>query len=204
MPYQNSKQNRSGQAVVERRYCTTELRAETEQDKRKITGHFAVFNSSAELGWFIESIAPGAFAETIKTDDIRALWNHEPNWILGRNKSGTLSLFEDDRGLFGEIIPPDTQWARDLQVSIERGDVSQASFGFEVIEEAWEIKNDEPDLRVIKKAKLWDVSPVTFPAYTDTNVAMRNHAAWQKQRSVVPLRVRERLLNLNINHRGGK
>lgn len=204
MPYQNSKQNRSGQAIVERRYCTTELRAETEQDKRKITGHFAVFNSSADLGWFIESIAPGAFAETIKTDDIRALWNHEPNWILGRNKSGTLSLFEDDRGLFGEIIPPDTQWARDLQVSIERGDVSQASFGFEVIEEAWEIKNDEPDLRVIKKAKLWDVSPVTFPAYTDTNVAMRNHAAWQKQRSVVPLRVRERLLNLNINHRGGK
>ena len=159
-----------------------------EYEPRKIVGHAAMFNRVADIGWFRERIAPGAFADSIKEDDIRALWNHDPNHVLGRNKAGTLRLSEDEKGLKVEITPPDTQTARDLIVSIDRGDISQMSFGFEVKAESWERgKEDEKDTRTLTKAKLWDVSPVTFPAYVETDVAVRSHAEWKKkqQRKIV-------------------
>lgn len=154
-----------------------------EAEARKMTGHAAVFGEPADIGgWFREQIEPGAFKASIKKDDVRALWNHNDDYVLGRNKSGTLKLSEDETGLKVTIDPPDTQVARDLAVSIGRGDVSQMSFAFQVQEEEW-IRGEgkELDLRKIKKVRLFDVSPVTFPAYDGTDIAMRSHEVWQKE-----------------------
>lgn len=167
---------RSGSAKVEHRafpMTGVEIRA-GDGEPPKIVGHAAVFNSlSEDLGFFREKIAPGAFSKTIQEADVRALWNHDPNYVLGRTKSGTLKLAEDDKGLAVEINPPNTQWARDLMESIRRGDVDQMSFGFQVVKEEWEGDANNP-IRVLKEVRLFDVSPVTFPAYTATDVQMRS------------------------------
>lgn len=171
----------------QRRYDVTELRTATEDDVRKIVGHAAVFDMEGDGGWFREKIAPGAFTETIAQDDIRALFNHDPNYILGRNRAGTLKLREDDRGLWIEIIPPDTQVARDLMVSIDRGDITQQSFGFVTLADSWQKgENGGPDLRTLLKVRLYDVSPVTFPFYSQTDVALRSHEVWTRTRAEPP------------------
>jgi uncharacterized protein len=149
---------------------------------RKISGHAAVFDVEGDGGWFREKIARGAFSDSVQTDDVRALWNHDANFVLGRNRAGTLRLHEDERGLAIEIDPPDTQFARDLLVSIERGDVSQMSFGFRTVRDSWErsTEGNGLDLRILEKVKLFDVSPVTFPFYPETDVAVRSHEQWEK------------------------
>lgn len=161
--------------VERRNFPVTELRAITDdQGLRHITGYAAVFNSlSEDLGGFREKIDPGAFKKTIGSDDVRALWNHNDDYVLGRNKSGTLSLSEDAHGLKIDILPPDVQWARDLMVSIERGDVDKMSFGFRTVSDRWE-RQDDDEIRTLEEVKLFDVSPVTFPAYPDTAVALRS------------------------------
>lgn len=93
--------------------------------------------------------------------------------LLGWNKASTLFLKEDETGLKVRIVPPDTQWARDLLVPIERGDVSQMSFGFTVISDRWGTE-EGMDVRELVKVKLYDVSPVTFPAYPQTDVGVRS------------------------------
>lgn len=143
----------------------------------KIVGHAAVFNSlSEDLGGFRETILPGAFADAIGRDDVRALINHDSNLILGRNRAGTLTLSEDERGLLVEITPPDTSYARDLMVSMERGDINQMSFGFSVAPggASWGETTDGVYVRTLSKCNLFDVSPVTYPAYTQTDVALRS------------------------------
>ncbi len=151
-----------------------EVRSE-ESEPKKIRGYAAVFEKlSVPLWGFREKIAKGAFAESITKDDVRALWNHDPNYVLGRNKAGTLSMEEDDKGLKIEITPPDTQWARDLMTSIERKDVDQMSFGFETEVEEWDTSKEKNEIRTLKKVKLFDVSPVTFPAYPQTSVGVRS------------------------------
>lgn len=141
-----------------------------------IEGYASVFDSwSEELGGnspFRERVVKGAFEETIQNDDIRALFNHDPNYVLGRNKAGTLTLEEDEKGLKVRIVPPDTQWAKDLLVSIKRGDITQMSFGFTVILDRWSYE-DNLDVRELLKVKLFDVSPVTFPAYAQTECGIR-------------------------------
>ncbi len=165
-----------------RTFALTEMRVvRAEGESPKIVGHAAVFNSPTEIGskcWgWKERVSPGAFAESIRIDDIRGLFNHDPNFVLGRNVAGTMTLAEDAKGLLYEIDPPDTQVARDLLESIDRGDVTGSSFGFEVNEQKWTITDDpdEWDERELTKIKLWDVSPVTFPAYDDTDVAKRQY-----------------------------
>lgn len=160
----------------------SEMRVVRQKDESpKIVGHAAVFNSPTEIGsktWgWLETIAPGAFTDSIDIDDIRGLFNHDPNYVLGRNVAGTLELSEDEKGLLYTIDPPDTQAARDLLESIDRGDITGSSFGFEVLEQVWNInsEDDEWDKRELTKIKLWDVSPVTFPAYDDTDVAKRQY-----------------------------
>lgn len=169
----------------ERRTLHSEFRVEQREDGKKlIRGHAAVFNSETDLGWFRERIAPGAFSESIGKDDVRALFNHDENFILGRNTAGTLTMREDEQGLYVEIDPPDTQVARDLVTSIERGDISQMSFGFQTIKDSWETEeNAAKDLRTLEKVKLWDVSPVTFPAYQETDVAVRSHDCWSQSKA---------------------
>lgn len=148
----------------------------------KLVGHAAVFDAPTEIaGAFQERIDPGAFADSIKEDDIRALFNHDPNYVLGRNTAGTLLLKEDKKGLHIEVDPPETQWAKDLMTSIKRNDIDQMSFGFQVIKEEWTAGDKgEQDMRTLKKVRLFDVSPVTFPAYEGTDVAVRSHDSWQK------------------------
>jgi hypothetical protein len=147
-----------------------------ESGKRKFVGYAAVFNSETRINsWLIEKIAPGAFTESIQNDDIRSVWNHNNDFVLARTTNGTLKLTEDEKGLLAEIDPPDTQWARDFQVSIDRGDVSQMSFSFRTISDKWEEnQEDNTETRTLLKAKLFEVSPVTFPAYADTTVALRS------------------------------
>ncbi len=147
-----------------------------------LVGHAAVFDRDSELiaGSFIERIAPGAFRESLANgDDVRALINHDASLILARNTSGTLLLREDQYGLYVEINPPKTSYAQDLLESARRGDVSQMSFGFTVPPggEKWERgQNGRPDIRTLLKVNLFDVSVVTFPAYPDTDVAVRSHS----------------------------
>ncbi len=165
-----------------------ELRIGMEEDNSFIEGHAAVFDSWSEtLGGifpFKEKVSRGAFAESVMQDDIRALFNHDPNYVLGRNKAGTLALKEDEHGLMVRINPPDTQWARDLQKSIARGDINQMSFGFVVEEDEWRNEGGY-DVRELKKVKLYDVSPVTYPAYTATDVGLRTAESYKAYRQKV-------------------
>jgi HK97 family phage prohead protease len=167
--------------IERRNFSIDAMKIETRDDgKRIMRGHAAVFNSlSEDLGGFREQIQPGAFAEAVKNDDVRALFNHDPNLILGRSKAGTLRLFEDEQGLAIEIDPPDTQIARDLMVSMERGDISQMSFGFSIRSggQSWSKAEDGKKVRTLTNLRLFDVSPVTYPAYTSTDVALRSLAA---------------------------
>lgn len=171
-----------------------------EGTSKKIVGHAAVFNQlSEDLGGFREQIAPGAFKNSLKNADVRALWNHDPNFILGRNKAGTLYLNEDKTGLAIEILPPDTQFARDLIISMERGDVTQMSFGFRTVKDKWETQ-DNNDIRTLIEVDLFDVSPVTYPAYPQTDVALRSLNSWKKEKEDKPfipsLKSYKRKLNL--------
>ena len=154
-----------------------ELRAGGDDETMTIVGYAAKFDrESQDLGGFVEVIRAGAFTRAVKEDDVRALLNHDPNFVLGRTKSGTLRLSEDETGLRIEIDVPDAQWARDLYRSIERGDIDQMSFAFGVIKDAWTRREDEtPDtLRELLDVRLFDVSPVTYPAYEDTEVGVRS------------------------------
>jgi hypothetical protein len=163
-------------AVPERRSWPGELRMEKRDgEPAKIVGYAAVFDSWYEEPdmRFREKIRPGAFAKTIQEADIRALWNHNPDYVLGRTKNGTLTLREDERGLWMEVAPPEAQWARDLMRSIERGDVDQQSFGFRAIKEEWNTTRDWEE-RTLVEVHLFDVSPVTFPAYEDTIAQVRS------------------------------
>ena len=165
----------------EYRYLTTQVELRADGDgPRRLVGHAAVFNTDTAIGpednpYWIERIAPGAFRAAIVSDDVRALFNHDANLVLGRNRAGTLRMQEDSIGLAIDILPPDTQAARDVMTLIERGDVSQMSFGFTVRTggQMWEEMPDGIIRRTIKDVILFDVSPVTFAAFPTTDVALR-------------------------------
>jgi HK97 family phage prohead protease len=165
---------------IEKRVFQIELRADdADAERRTVTGYAAVFNSPSEDMGFIEYIERGAFKEALKASDVRALFNHDPNYILARSASGTLKLQEDDKGLRYEFEAPATTFGNDFLTMLRRGDISQSSFGFTVAEQAWEEKKsadgDTQYIRRIKKVdRLYDVSPVTYPAYPDTEVALRS------------------------------
>ena len=138
--------------------------------QKKLVGYAAKFNELSEDLWgFRERVDEGAFRESIQKDDVRLLWNHDVNHVLARTKSKTLKLTEDKTGLHFEGILPDTQLAKDLAVSIQRGDVSQNSFGFNILSERWE-RRSTGTVRVLTKVRLYDVSPVTYAAYPQTDV----------------------------------
>jgi hypothetical protein len=158
---------------MERRSFELRLEAPA-QEGRTIRGHAALFDVEADIGgMFRERIQRGAFKGAQK-EDVRALWNHDASRPLGRTTAGTLRLSEDDKGLAVEIDMPNTTYANDLMESIRRGDVSQMSFGFQVLAEKWDHKEN---VRTLVKVRLLDVSPVTFPAYEGTDVAVRSQVA---------------------------
>lgn len=145
----------------------------TNNDTRTVAGYAAVFGQPSVMLYnqFREQIERGAFAGSMK-DDIRALWNHDDGIVIGRTKSGTLRLAEDAHGLRVEIDMPAER--RDLFESIQRGDVDQMSFGFDTLVDAWDKDADGVILRTLRSVKLYEVSPVTFPAYPQTEIAQRS------------------------------
>ena len=172
---------------------------------KKLVGHASVFNTlSEDRGGYFVMISPGAFLDSIKTDDVRALFNHDPNYVLGRTKSGTLKMSEDDRGLAIEVDLPDTSFARDLTVLMERGDVSQMSFGG-IIRTETRHEDKDATIYVVKEFQLWDISPVTYPAFevaeckvvkADTETPIVTHAG-----TVAPSRLfaaKRRLIDMAV------
>lgn len=160
-----------------RAFPLRELRAVGGEDEpARIEGYAAVFNSfSDDLGGFREKIQPGAFKKTLAEQDVRALWNHDPNFVFGRTKSGTLTLAEDEVGLRFVIRPPETQWARDHLVTIRRGDVDQMSFMFRSVKDKFDRSADDEVIRTVYEVKLFDISIVTFPAYPQTSAQVRSN-----------------------------
>jgi HK97 family phage prohead protease len=156
---------------------------------QKIEGYAAVFNSEANIGgMFREIIRPGAFSNVLSRADVRALINHDENLVLGRNKANTLSLAEDDRGLKFDVTPPNTQYANDLKISMERGDVSECSFAFTMQGgiETWDETGDIPLRSIERVGDLFDVSVVTYPAYQDTSAALRSLSEFRELHSKNP------------------
>jgi len=174
------KEKKSMKPIRELRFMPFENFEIREDDgPPKLVGYASVFNQEATIfGLWREKVAPGSYKKTIKEHDIRALWNHNTDLPLGRNRSNppTLKLAEDDKGLEVEITPPDTQAGRDAVTSIKRGDVTQMSIAFQIIKQEWLESEDKKDLplRTIKEVKLFEVSPVTFPAFEQTSISARS------------------------------
>lgn len=178
---------------AERRFFESEVRAmvpgdDTETKAATIEGYAAKFNTTTSIGgWFEEEILPGAFDDVL-SDDIRALFNHDPNYILARTASGTLQVSVDEIGLKYSYVSPDRQYAKDLNDAIAVGDVNQSSFAFRVAEENW-ILGDRMDgkidkRQIVKFSKIYDVSPVTYPAYADTEVAQRSLTSYKEKNNI--------------------
>jgi HK97 family phage prohead protease len=152
-----------------------------EDGSKKLDGYAAVFNKETVIGdYFREVIEPGAFKGALKDGDVRGLFNHDPNQVLGRTASKTMKLVEDDKGLRYVITPPDTTLGRDVLALVDRGDVTGSSFGFTVKRDSWTRPTGPGDLplRTIHEVEwLRDVGPVTFPAYEETTVQARDAAA---------------------------
>jgi hypothetical protein len=159
--------------TMERRALTEPVQFRAAEDGPKVAGYAAVFNVETDIGgMFREKIAPGAFAKAIK-GDVRSLFDHNTALILGRTKSGTLRLSEDERGLRYEVDLPDTQAGRDLRESMGRGDIDGSSFAFRVLKQSWDESRDTP-LRTIEEVELYEVGPVTFPQYPEAEVGLRS------------------------------
>jgi hypothetical protein len=140
---------------------------------KQVVGHAAVFNTEADLGFFRELVVPGAFRDATEgRDDVRALWNHNPDTVLGRTRNRTLTLAEDSRGLAVRFTPADTGAGRDALTLIGRGDVDQMSFQFVALEEEWLDAAGVKPLRRLLRVRLLDVSPVSFAAYPTTTVTV--------------------------------
>jgi HK97 family phage prohead protease len=162
--------------MKEIRYLPVEdMRAVDANGKRTIAGYAAVFYKMSEnLGGFREKIAKGAFRTSVASGDVRAFWSHNVDIILGRTKANTLRINEDEYGLAFELDLPDTQAGRDAFVSINRGDVTAMSFGFNTITDKWDRSADgTPHTRTLLDVELLEVSPVAFPAYPQTSVNTR-------------------------------
>ena len=157
------------------RSASSKFETREEGNELKIEGYFAVFNSIYQIfDDLSESVAPGAFDDTLG-DDIRALINHDSSLVLGRNTAHTLELRQDEHGLWGTItINPNDQDAMNLYARVQRGDVDQCSFGFDILSEDYEVREDGSVHWTIRKVRLYEVSVCTFPAYEETNVKARS------------------------------
>lgn len=167
--------------VVERRFLPLEvagleLRAGA-NGADELEGYASVFNQETVIaGLWREEVAPGTFAKTIQEADIRALFNHNEEIVLGRNRAGTLILSEDSVGLRSIIKPPDSEWGRPVVVAVRRRDITGMSIAFIPVKQEWywpDRASKELPKRTMREAKLVDVSPVTFPAFEQTSISVR-------------------------------
>ncbi len=162
---------------------STEFKTREDGENLAIEGYFAVFDSVYEIApGMSESIAPGAFDNTL-SGDIRALINHDTTLVLGRTKANTLQLKADNHGLWGHIdINRNDTDAMNLYNRVQRGDVDQCSFGFNIVNEETDFREDGSVHWTIKEVELYEVSPCTFPAYEETNIAARKKEAEEYKR----------------------
>lgn len=162
---------RSKSEIVETRSYNGEARA---VEGRTVEGYASVFNSMSEdLGGFREIILPGAFKNALN-DDVRALYNHDSNYLLARTTSGTLELKEDDKGLYYRFEMPNTSYGNDLLELYRRGDLTQSSFGFTVDKDSWRMEEGQHIRYIESVSSLFDVSPVVYPAYTAASSGLRS------------------------------
>jgi HK97 family phage prohead protease len=209
---------------TERRYVASpSARIEVRQDgdNKTITGYAAVFFRDGENGTeynlfdeYFERISRGAFDRALSEQhDVRALFNHNSDMLLGRSKSGTLRLSVDDFGLRYDITLADTQAGRDVATSIDRGDITGSSFAFIPRKVSW-IEEDERVIREIGDVDLYDVGPVTYPAYEATSAAMRSAdkqsvlQEWERQKpkpNIDSRQVGDRVLQIRLDelHKDG-
>lgn len=180
----------STNATIERRsvdLANIEVRDGDADGPLQFRGYAAVFDAETSIGgWFTERIASGAFTKTIKDGaDVRLLFNHEPDTVMARTTTGTLRLSEDDHGLLVEadLNPDDFDVARIAQ-KMRDGNVSQMSFAFAPVKEEWD-EGTDPATRTLKEVKLFDVSPVTYPAYPQTEAALRDALSAAAQRAAL-------------------
>lgn len=159
------------------RAVPTELKTKREDGENPIIeGYFAVFNSNYDIGaGMTESVAPGAFSQSLRENDVRALVNHDSTLVLGRTSARTLELHEDDRGLWGRIqVNPNDRAAMDLYERVSRGDVDGCSFGFDIRDQETEFLENGDIHWTLKDVDLGEVSCCTFPAYEATNIEARS------------------------------
>jgi len=163
---------RSKNDIVEQRAYEGELKAAVEG--RTVEGYASVFNSMSEdLGGFREIILPGAFSEVLD-NDVRALYNHDSNYLLARTASGTLELKEDEKGLYYRFEMPNTSYGNDMLELFKRGDLSQSSFGFTVEKDSWRMEDGQHVRYIERVGSLFDVSPVVYPAYSQASSGLRS------------------------------
>ena len=166
------------------RYIVNEFESRTlDGSKAQISGYASIFDKASQVlgGGFVEKIQKGAFGKTLQErgtqtsrDDIKALFNHSTDLVLGSKRAGTLKLSEDSKGLHYEVdLDLDITHHRSAFKMIERGDVTNSSFGFDVIEERWSVSDntEDPVLREVLETRLYEVSPTPFPAYQDSTVS---------------------------------
>lgn len=175
-------------AREERQIRTVSFDYKQEGDERIIEGYFIRFNEPTELfpGIF-EQILPEAVSPDINSEDIRALWNHNTQYVLGRTTAGSLSIRVDNSGVWAHIELPDTSYANDVHALVKRGDVNQCSFGFDILDEEMVELEDGNTRFDIKKIKLYEVSVVTFPAYPTTSVSAREYKKAKLERKKADL-----------------
>lgn len=178
-----------------------EIRAE--DDGIRVAGYAAIFNEEADIGgWFRERIAPGAFRDAIGRDDVVFVINHE-GLPLARTRSGTLTLREDDRGLWMEtILDPADPDVNSIVPKMKRGDLDKMSFAFISEVEEWDETGETP-LRTVKQVRLFDVSIVTTPAYAGTSIGLRGLEAHRKHRNFSAAALRHRM-KMNLRLRGAE
>ena len=182
---------------VERRYLsmTVEARDAEEGDGKTVEGYAAVFNSDADLGGFVETIEPGAFDAALADPqlDVAALFNHDQNQILARNRGGegNLELWTDDKGLKYRFQLGEQSYAQDLAINLRMGLVNQSSFAFSIKEDDWSTR-DGRDFRTIKAVNLHDISPVVFPAYQEATASIRSQDQEQSKQEPAVTSSRDR------------
>lgn len=184
------------------RFIPANMQVRTEDNGPVIACYFSVFNTPTEL-WpgCIEQIAPGAFASSMNAD-VRALINHETRLVLGRTVAGTLALREDETGLYGEIkINEHDSDAMNLYARVQRGDVSQCSFGFDILAEDYVVSPDGQTCTwTVRDVILYEVSVVTFPAYEATSAFARESGGYDALRSARLKRQKQDLLERIKKH----
>ena len=174
-------ETRNGKPIIE-----TRALGSTMLEERMVSGYAAVFNSESEdLGGFIEIIKPGAFRDVLD-NDVRALFNHNADLLLARTASGTLKIAEDARGLYYEFDAPNTTYGNDLLEMLRRGDVTQSSFGFAIKKDEWISRNGITYRYIHSVSRLFDVSPVTYPAYPAATSQLKSQASAEAREEATP------------------